>query len=104
MDWLAQHNFLGMFSFQLQRNRALPNRVVVTILHDDTLGTATSLVLAIAHFHLPRRAAAATVAATAGRVALHLAVVAANLSDNIVESLVNVDARLGGGLNEAAAE
>lgn len=73
-------------------------------LHDDTLGAAASFGLAFAHLHLAGRTAIATVAATAGRIALHLAVVATDLSDNIVESLVDVNARLGGRLDEAAAK
>lgn len=73
-------------------------------LHDDTLGTAAGLSLAFAHLHFVGGAAAATVAAAACRVALHLAVETSDLSDDIVEGLINVDARLGRRLNELAAE
>lgn len=73
-------------------------------LHDDALGTAAGLGFAFAHFHFVRGSVASSVATAARRVALHLAVKAPNLADDIVESLVNVDAGLGRCLDEAATK
>lgn len=71
--------------------------------HNHAFGAATRLDVVVASFHLVDWAVAVG-NPTAGRVALHLAVVPPDFSDNIVESLVNVDPRLSGGLDELAAE
>lgn len=63
-------------------------------LHDDTLGAAAGLSLAAIHIHLLGGVVTRVVAA-ARRVALHLAVVSADLTNEIVKGLVNVEAGLG---------
>jgi len=73
-------------------------------LHDDALGAAAGLGFAFAHFHFVRGSVSAAVTTAACRVALHLAVKAPNLANDIVESLIDVDAGLGRSLNEFAAE
>lgn len=73
-------------------------------LHDDALGTAAGLGFAFAHFHFVRGSVATSVATAARGVTLHLAVKAPNLADDIVESLVNVDAGLGRCFDETATK
>lgn len=72
--------------------------------HDDALGTAASLLLAAIHIHLLGRAVEAGATPGAGGVALHFAVEAADLADDVVKGLVDVDSRLGRGLDELAVE
>lgn len=73
-------------------------------LHDDALGAAASLLLAAVHVHLFGGAVRARVAAAAGGVALHLAVVSSDLSYNVVEGPLDIETGLGRGLDELAAE
>lgn len=63
-------------------------------LHEDALGAAAGLSLAVVHVHLLRGVVSGVVA-TASRVALHLAVVSSDLANEVVESLVDVEAGLG---------
>lgn len=73
-------------------------------LHDDTLGAAASLLLAAVHVHGLGRAVEARDAAATGRVALHLAVVSPDLTNDVVEGLLDIQTRLGRRLDELAAE
>lgn len=72
--------------------------------HDDTLGAAAGLVAAVVHVHLLGGAVESGATSATGGVALHFAVEAANLADNVVEGLIDIDSRLGRGLNELAVE
>ena len=72
-------------------------------LHDDTLGAATSTLTGLAHVHLVVRGAG-TEGSGAGGVGRHFLVVAADLADEVVESVFDVDARLGRCLDELATE
>lgn len=72
--------------------------------HDHTLGAAASLLVAIVHVHGLRCAVGASGTAAAGGVALHLSVKSPDLAHDIVEGLVNIDARFGGSLDELATE
>lgn len=72
-------------------------------LHDDTLGAATSALAGLGHVHLVVWGAG-TEGSGAGGVGGHLLVVAADLADEVVESVFDVHAGLGGGLDELATE
>lgn len=72
-------------------------------LHNDTLGAAASTLTGLADIHLALRGAS-TESARAGWVGGHILVVAADFTDEVVESVLDVDAGLGGGLDELAAE
>lgn len=72
-------------------------------LHDDALGAAAGALAGLADIHLALRGAGAERTA-AGRVGGHLLVVAADLADEVVEGVLDVDAGLGGGFDELAAE
>jgi hypothetical protein len=76
----------------------------VVLLHNDTLGAASGLLLAMVHIHRLGRAIGARETAAAGGVALHLAVVSSDLANNVVKGLLNIQTRLGGSLDELAAE
>ena len=75
----------------------------VFFLHDDALRAAASVLGRIAHVHLALWCAGAE-RAGAGGVRGHLLVVAADLADEVVEGVLDVDAGLGGGFDELAAE
>lgn len=71
--------------------------------HEDALGTAASIGVVVADLHLAHLVHA--VGGTAAcRVALLLPVVSADFSDNIIESLVDIDSGLGRRLDELAAK
>ena len=72
-------------------------------LHDDALAAAAGALAGVAHVHLALRCAG-TEGSGAGGIRRHLLVVAADLADEIVEGVLDVDAGLGGGLDELAAE
>lgn len=74
-----------------------------TRLHDHTLGAAASALTGLAHVHLVVRGAGAK-GSRAGGVGGHFLVVAADLTDEVVEGVFDVHAGLGGGLDELAAE
>lgn len=74
-----------------------------SILHDNALGAATSLLLSAVHVHLLRRSVGAASTAGATRV-LQVTVVLADLANNVVESLLDIQAGLGRGLDEFAVE
>jgi hypothetical protein len=71
--------------------------------HKYTLSAAARILLAAIDIHILLGASVGPVAAS-GCVACHLLVVASDLADDIVESVVDVDARLRRGLDELAAE
>lgn len=73
-------------------------------LHNYTTTTATPLLLALTNLQLARGSTASGSATATGRVARHLLVVASDLADDVVEGVVDVDAGLGGCLDEFAAE
>lgn len=73
-------------------------------LHDDTLGTASGFVARLGHVHLASVRSTTTKGAAARGIGRHFLVVAANLANQVVEGVVNVDARLGRCLDELAAE
>lgn len=73
------------------------------LLHDNALGAAAGALARLADIHLALWGAG-TECTGAGRVGGHLLVVAADLADEIVEGVLDVDAGLGGGLDELAAE
>jgi Na+(H+)/acetate symporter ActP len=72
-------------------------------LHDDALGAAAGTLARLAHVHLALWCAGAK-RAGAGGVRGHLLVVAADLADEVVEGVLDVDAGFGGGFDELAAE
>lgn len=72
-------------------------------LHDDALRAATGTLARLAHVHLALWCAGAE-RAGAGRVRGHFLVVATDLADEVVEGVLDVDAGLGGGFDELAAE
>jgi len=72
-------------------------------LHDDALAAAACALAGLAHVHLTLWCAG-TEGTGAGGVGRHFLVVAADLADEVVEGVLDVDAGLGGGLNELAAE
>jgi Na+(H+)/acetate symporter ActP len=72
-------------------------------LHDDALGAAASALARLAHVHLAFWCAGTERAGARG-VRGHLLVVAADLANEIVEGVLDVDAGLGRGFNELAAE
>lgn len=72
-------------------------------LHDDALGAAAGALAGLADIHLALGGARAE-CTTAGRVGGHLLVVATDLTDEVVEGVLDVDAGLGGGFDELAAE
>lgn len=74
-----------------------------TLLHDNALGAAAGALTRLADIHLALWRAG-TECTRAGRVGRHLLVVAADLADEVVEGVLDVDAGLGGGLDELAAE
>lgn len=71
--------------------------------HKYTLPAATRVRLAAIDIHILLGTAVGSVAASGG-VAGHLLIVAPDLADDIVEGVVDVDARLRRGLDELAAE
>jgi hypothetical protein len=75
----------------------------VKTLHNDTLGAAAGTLTGLADIHLALRGAS-TKGARAGWVGGHILVVATDLTDEVVEGVLDVDAGLGGGLNELATE
>jgi hypothetical protein len=75
----------------------------LTRLHDNTLGAAASALARLAHVHLVVGGAGAK-GSGAGGIGGHFLVVAADLTDKVVESVFDVRAGLGGGLDELAAE
>lgn len=72
-------------------------------LHDDTLGAATSALAGLGHVHFVV-GGSGTEGSGAGGVGGHLLIVAADLADKVVESVFDVHAGLGGGLDKLAAE
>lgn len=64
-------------------------------LHEHTLGTASSFLLAVVHIHRLGGSVGARGATAAGRVTLHLAVISSDFSYDIVEGLVDIDSRFG---------
>jgi hypothetical protein len=72
-------------------------------LHDDALPTAAGFLAGLADIHLALGGAAAE-RARPGRIGRHLLVVPADLADELVEGVFDVDARLGGGFDEGAAK
>lgn len=72
-------------------------------LHHDALSAAARVVAGLAHVHLALRRAGPE-RTRSGRVRRHFLVVAADLPDELVEGVFDVDARLGGGFDELAAE
>jgi hypothetical protein len=72
-------------------------------LHDDALGAAAGALTGVAHVHLALWCAG-TEGTGARGVGGHFLVVAADLADEVVEGVLDVDAGLGGGLDELAAE
>ena len=72
-------------------------------LHDDALGAAAGALAGLADVHLAL-GGARTEGSRAGWVRRHLLVVAADFADEVVEGVLDVDARPGGGLDELAAE
>lgn len=77
------------------------SQVAEAALHHYTLPTASSFLLLILKAHLVLWLV--PTASTTG-VSRHILVVFSNLANDIVEGVVDVDARLGGGLDELAAE
>jgi hypothetical protein len=75
----------------------------LTRLHDNTLGAASSALTGLAHVHLVVGGAGAK-GSGAGGVRRHFLVVAADLTDEVVEGVFDMRAGLGGGLDELAAE
>lgn len=74
------------------------------VLHYDALGAAASVALTAVHVHLLWWPIHARAASATGGVTLHLTVVSSDLADNVIKSLLDIESRLGGGLNELAAE
>jgi hypothetical protein len=72
-------------------------------LHENALGAAACLLLARVHLHGSLVGVVRARVAALVRVA-HLNVVPADLADNVIESLVDVDAGLGRRLEERAVE
>lgn len=72
-------------------------------LHDHALGAAAGALAGLADVHLAL-GRAGTECTGAGGVRGHLLVVAADLTDEVVEGILDVDAGLGGGFDELAAE
>lgn len=87
----------------LTRGRSDSEFEMVCFLHDDTLGAAAGALAWLAHVHLALWCAGAECTA-AGGVGGHLLVVAADLADEVVECVLDVDAGLGGGFDELAVE
>lgn len=74
------------------------------LLHDDALSaTAASTDAIVVHVEVTIGRAARTITA-AGCVGRHVLVEAANFTDDIVKSIVNIGARLGRGFDELAAK
>lgn len=78
-------------------------RRIELILHDDALGAAAGTLTGLTDIHLAFRGTS-TEGARTGRVRGHILVVAADLTDEVVEGVLDVDAGFGGGLNELAPE
>lgn len=72
-------------------------------LHHDALAAAAGVVAGLAHVHLALGGAGSE-RARSGRIRRHFLVVAADLPDELVEGVFDVDARLGGGFDELATE
>ena len=83
-------------------NATSANSATTSALHQDALA-APPLRIVIPHLHLAHLAAAVGDPA-AGGIALHLAVVLANLADGIVKGLLDVYRRLGRGLEKFATK
>jgi hypothetical protein len=73
------------------------------VLHDDALGAAAGALTWLAHVHLALWCASAECTRPGG-VRGHLLVVAADLADEVVEGVLDVDAGFGGGFDKLAAE
>lgn len=73
-------------------------------LHKYASSAATSTFLALADLHLARGVSVSRATTSTCRVACHLFVVASDFADDVVECVVNVDARFGGGFDEFAAK
>lgn len=73
------------------------------LLHDNTLSAAAILLSWLAHVHLALWGARAE-CARAGWVRRHFLVVPTDLTDEVVESVFDVDARFRGRFNELATE
>jgi len=74
-------------------------------LHNRTTPTtAPTILLALTDLHLAARAPATVPTSAARCVARHLLVVASDLADDVVEGVIDVDARFRRGFDEFAAE
>lgn len=72
-------------------------------LHNNAFSAAASIFARLAHVHLAFRGTR-TKSARSGWVRRHLFVVSTDLTDKVIESVFDIDARLGGCLDELAAE
>lgn len=73
-------------------------------LHDDTLRAAAGVIARLGHVHLASMRSTTTKGAASRGVGRHVLVVAANLANQVIKGVINVDARLGRCLDELAAE
>lgn len=85
--------------------RSLPSNHL-NALHQDTRSAASPAALALTHLHLALRSAVSSLATTTAtlEVTRHLLVVTADLAHDVEKRVVDIDARLGGRLDEFAAE
>lgn len=72
-------------------------------LHNNAFPAAASILTWLTHVHLALRGTR-TKGARSGWVRRHLLVVSTDLTDKVIESVFDIDARLGGCLDELAAK
>jgi hypothetical protein len=73
-------------------------------LHHHAFRAATSLGVLLARFHYLHGAIGRVRIAAVLRISLHFAVEPPDLADDVIERFINVDSRLGGGLDKLAVE
>lgn len=87
----------------VSHNPSPPNKSSGHLLHNNTTTASTTLLTTLAYIHLCLWSISTSVGA-AGSVASHLFVISTDLADDIVEGIVNIDARFCRSFDEFAAK